>query len=110
MLFRSGESSETGKNIGDDLAEGKPTLPLIFALKEGTAAQKAAIRRAIEHSGRDEMSAVVDAIQTTGALDYARDQARREAATAERAIAHLANSVYRDALLQLCVFAVERRY
>ena len=110
VLDYSGESSETGKNIGDDLAEGKPTLPLIFALKEGTAAQKEAIRRAIEHGGRDELSAVVDAIQTTGALDYARDQARREAATAERAIAHLADSVYRDALLQLCVFAVERRY
>ena len=110
VLDYSGDSSETGKNIGDDLAEGKPTLPLIFALKEGTASQKAAIRRAIEHGGRDELSAVVEAIQTTGALDYARDQARREAATAERAIAHLANSVYRDALLQLCVFAVERRY
>jgi octaprenyl-diphosphate synthase len=110
VLDYSGESGETGKNVGDDLAEGKPTLPLIYALKMGTAPQQAAIRRAIEHGGREELSAVVEAIQATGALDYAREQARREATTAETAIAHLGNSVYRDALLELCAFAVERRF
>jgi octaprenyl-diphosphate synthase len=110
VLDYSGEIGETGKNIGDDLAEGKPTLPLIYALKHGNESQRAAIRRAIENGGRDEMETVVATIQTTGALTYAREQAQREAKAAEAAIAHLADSVYRDALLQLCVFAVERRY
>lgn len=110
VLDYSGDIGETGKNIGDDLAEGKPTLPLIHAMKNGMPAEVAAIRRAIENGGREEMDAVVAAIQSTGALNYAREQAHREAQTAAAAIAHLKDSVYRDALLQLCVFAVERRY
>jgi octaprenyl-diphosphate synthase len=110
VLDYSGDLSETGKNIGDDLAEGKPTLPLIYALNHGNAAQAAVIRRAIEEGGRDDMPAVVEAISATGALDYARDQAHVEARTAADAIAGLKDSVYRDALLQLCAFAVERRF
>ena len=110
VLDYSGEIGETGKNIGDDLAEGKPTLPLIYAMKHGDKSQRAAIRRAIENGGRDEMATVISTIQTTGALDYARTQAHCEAKAAEAAILHLEHSVYRDALLQLCVFAVERRY
>ena len=110
VLDYSGEIGETGKNIGDDLAEGKPTLPLIHALEHGSDSEKAAIRRAIEHGGREEMSVVAAAIQSTGALAYTREQAHREARAAETAIAHLQDSVYLDALLQLCVFAVERRY
>lgn len=110
VLDYSGDIDETGKNMGDDLAEGKPTLPLIYALKNGTGSEKAAIRRAIEHGGREEMAAVAAAIKSTGALTYTREQAHRESRTAEAAIARLEDSVYRDALLQLCVFAVERRY
>lgn len=110
VLDYSGDIGETGKNIGDDLAEGKPTLPLIYALKCGNATQQAAIRRAIENGGRDEMETVISTIQATGALDYARSQAHHEADAAAVAIGHLGNSVYREALLQLCVFAVERRY
>jgi octaprenyl-diphosphate synthase len=110
VLDYSGEIGETGKNIGDDLAEGKPTLPLIYALRQGNEAQRAAIRRAIENGGREEMEIVISTIHATGALDYARTQAHREAKAAEAAIAHLEDSVYREALLQLCVFAVERRY
>ena len=110
VLDYSGEIGETGKNIGDDLAEGKPTLPLIHALQHGTELDRAAIRRAIEHGGRDEMSVVVAAIHATGALAYTREKAHIEARAAEAAIARLKDSVYRDALLQLCVFAVERRY
>ena len=110
VLDYSGDIGETGKNIGDDLAEGKPTLPLIYVMKNGTPQEIAAVRRAIENGGRDEMDAVVAAIQSTGALNYAREQAHREAKSAEAVIAHLKDSVYRDALLQLCVFAVERRY
>ena len=110
VLDYSGDIGETGKNIGDDLAEGKPTLPLIYALKHGNGLQQAAIRRAIENGGRDEMEVVISAIRITGALEYARAQAQRESKAAAAAIAGLEDSVYRDALLQLCVFAVERRY
>ena len=110
VLDYSGDIGETGKNIGDDLAEGKPTLPLIHALKNANAPQRDAIRRAIEHGGRAEMAVVIAAIKATGALDYTREQAHREARVAEAAIANLKGSEYKDALLQLCVFAVERRY
>jgi octaprenyl-diphosphate synthase len=100
----------SGENIGDDLAEGKPTLPLIHALMHGSASQQAAIRRAIEHGGRGEMPIVIEAIESTDALKYTREQAHSEARIAEAAIANLKGSEYKDALLQLCVFAVERRY
>ena len=118
VLDYSGEVNETGKNVGDDLAEGKPTLPLIFAMREGTEAQRAVIRRAIFEGGdaNDEsraeanMEAVMAAIQATGAVDYARVAARAEAKLAAAAIVKLPDSVYRDALLQLCVFAVERKF
>ena len=110
VLDYSGEISDTGKNVGDDLAEGKPTLPLIYALLHGSPAQQLVIRRAIENGGRDDMAAVVSTIHATGALDYSRAQAHRETAVALAAITHLEDSVFRDALLQLCVFAVERRF
>jgi octaprenyl-diphosphate synthase len=110
ILDYSGDQQETGKNIGDDLAEGKPTLPLIYAMRAGTAAQKDAVRRAIEQGGLTELDAVVRAIRETGALDYARRAAQTEATAAANAISHLPDSVYRAALLELCVFAVERRF
>ena len=110
VLDYSGDISETGKNVGDDLAEGKPTLPLIFAMRQGNTAQRGLIRQAIEEGGKDNMAAVVAAIHETGALDYARQAAHVEAKAAADAISHFPDSVYRDALLQLCVFAVERRF
>ena len=110
VLDYSGDLNDTGKNLGDDLAEGKPTLPLIHAQREGNAEQRAAIRDAIEHGGRDNLDRVVAALNATGALDYARQAAHREADRAADAIAGLTDSVYREALLQLCVFAVERRH
>ncbi|MBL8520137.1 MAG: octaprenyl diphosphate synthase [Betaproteobacteria bacterium] len=110
VLDYSGDLHDTGKNLGDDLAEGKPTLPLIFAQREGDDAQRTAIRAAIEHGGRDNLARVIEALNATGALDYARQAAHLEADRAAAAIDGLADSVYRDALLQLCVFAVERRH
>ncbi len=110
VLDYSGDTSETGKNVGDDLAEGKPTLPLIYALRNGQDAERTTIRRAIENGGLDGMSDVIAAIAATGAIDYARNTAIREAEIARSAIADLKNSVYKDALLQLCLFAVERRF
>lgn len=110
VLDYSGDTGETGKNIGGDLAEGKPTLPLIYALRNGDDEQRRIIRDAIEVGDIKNMNPVIAAIKSTGAVDYARSIAVREAETARTTIAGLKNSVYKDALLQLCLFAVERRY
>jgi octaprenyl-diphosphate synthase len=110
VLDYSGDLHETGKNLGDDLNEGKPTLPLIYAMRRGSPAQAQTVRQAIEHGGRDDFEAVLVAISATGALDYAREQARREAAAACAAIERLPNSKYRDSLLQLADFAVNRNH
>ncbi|HEX8964367.1 MAG TPA: octaprenyl diphosphate synthase [Rhodocyclaceae bacterium] len=110
VLDYSGEEAETGKHLGDDLAEGKPTLPLIHAMQNGTAAQSACVRRAIEEGGRDQFADVLAAVRATGALDAARTQAEAEAAAAIAALDVLPASIYKDALVQLCTFAVARRY
>ena len=110
VLDYSGDQAIIGKNVGDDLAEGKPTLPLIYSIKHGTPQQAQLVRHAIERGGRDELAAVVDAIRTTGALDYAREQARREARAACDALERLPNSRQGDYLLQLADFAVTRSY
>ncbi len=109
VLDYSGEAAETGKNLGDDLAEGKPTLPLIRAMACGSEAQRAAVRRAIAEGGRDGFAPVLEAVQASGALDYAREAARREAEAAKRALAPLAASAHRDSLLELASFSVARR-
>src|SRR6185369_15770637 len=82
VLDYSRDLQDTGKNLGDDLAEGKPTLPLIYAMRSGTEAERTLIRHAIEHGGKADLEGVVAAIRRVGALDYAREQARAEAATA----------------------------
>jgi len=110
VLDYSGDLAETGKNLGDDLAEGKPTLPLIRAMQVGNAAEKALVRRAIEEGGKADLAAVVAAINRTGALDYARDCARREAAVATARLQALPGSAFKDSLLQLAHFSVERKY
>jgi octaprenyl-diphosphate synthase len=110
VLDYSGEQAVIGKNLGDDLAEGKPTLPLIYAILHGTDEQARLVRHAIEHGGRGELAAVIEAIRATGALDYARAQASREARAAGEALARLPHSKSRDYLLQLADFAVTRAY
>lgn len=114
VLDYTGDDGETGKHVGDDLAEGKPTLPLIFILREGNAAQKALVRSAIEQGENPNIDAVLEAIRTSGALAYARAAAAREADLARAALGRYrgaaADSVYRRALLELCAFAVDRRY
>lgn len=110
VLDYSGDHAAIGKNVGDDLAEGKPTLPLIYAINNGTPAQAALVRNAIEHGGLNELAAVMEAIKTTGALEYARGQARAESRLACAALDCLQNSKYRDYLLQLADFAVTRSY
>ena len=110
VLDYSGKEVDTGKHLGDDLAEGKPTLPLIYVMQHGTPEQAACVRRAIEEGGRDDFAAVLDAIRTTGALGHARRQAALEAERARTAIQCLRDTNYREALLQLSLFAVERNH
>ena len=110
VLDYSGEQAVIGKNVGDDLAEGKPTLPLIHAIRRGTPEQARRVRSAIEHGGRAELDTVIDAIRATGALDYAREQARAESRAACAALEQLPRSACRDYLLQLADFAVTRSY
>ena len=110
VLDYSSDHAVIGKNVGDDLAEGKPTLPLIHAMRRGTPAQVAAVRRAIEAGGLDELPAVLEALLQTGALDYARESARAEASLARAELQGLAPSKQHEYLLQLTDFAVTRSY
>ena len=110
ILDYSGDYQDTGKNLGDDLAEGKPTLPLIYAIKTGSSEQAAIIRRAIEKGGEEGFQPVLEVIQQTGALDYARQRAQDESNIASATIASLPNSEYKECLLQLAVFAVTRNH
>jgi octaprenyl-diphosphate synthase len=110
VLDYSGDAGQTGKSLGDDLAEGKPTLPLIHAMATGTAQQSALIRRAIVEGGRGDFRQVLAAIEATGALAYTRQVAQRESDAARRAIALLPPSVYRNCLLELASFSVARRH
>jgi octaprenyl-diphosphate synthase len=110
VLDYSGDASETGKNLGDDLAEGKPTLPLIYAIRNGDDAERRVVRDAIANGDRSNMDAVIAAIRATGAIDYSRAAAHREADTARASIGALADSPHKAALLELSSFAVERRF
>ena len=110
VLDYSGQEADTGKHLGDDLAEGKPTLPLIYVMQNGTPEQAACVRRAIEEGGRDDFPAVLAAIHASDALGHARRQAALEAERAREAILCLRDSNYREALIQLSAFAVERNH
>ena len=110
VLDYSGDLQETGKNLGDDLAEGKPTLPLIRVMVAGNEAERALVRHAIEQGGKSDLEGVVAAIHRVGALEYARDRARAEAAAATTRLEGLPDSPCRDSLLQLAHFSVERKF
>ncbi len=110
VLDYSGQEADTGKHLGDDLAEGKPTLPLIYVMQHGTAEQAACVRKAIEEGGRDDFPLVLEAIRSSGALDHARKRAVQEAELARASIQCLGDSQYKEALLQLSFFAVERNH
>jgi octaprenyl-diphosphate synthase len=110
VLDYSGDAAAIGKSLGDDLAEGKPTLPLIRAMASGSAADSAAVRRAIIDGGRDAFPRVLEAVRATGALEYARGVASREADAAGRALAPLPPSTHKDSLLELARFSVTRRH
>ena len=108
LLDYEGDASQLGKNVGDDLREGKPTLPLLIAMTRCTAAERELMRHAIQHGEIEKLPAIIDIVTRTGALDATREHARLEA---DRAIANLTAlpaSIYRDALLELCARSVER--
>ena len=98
---------ERGKNLGDDLAEGKPTLPLIHALRHGSEQQRAIIRDAIQRGGVTQLEPVITAIEATGGLEYAARQAHEHAARARTALAALPESTFRNGLAALAAFSVE---
>jgi len=109
-LDYNSSSDEMGKNIGDDLAEGKPTLPLIFAMCTGTPAQATTIREAIEKGGREYIDEIMAAIESTGAIEYTAELAKAEAKRAIEKLALLAPSPYQQALATLAEFSVNRTY
>ncbi len=108
VLDYSADTAEIGKNLGDDLAEGKPTLPLIYAMRSGSSAQADLVRRAIRDGGREDFAGVLEAIRACGALDYARAAAQGEAEAAARAVAPLPGSEFKQSLLELASFSVTR--
>ena len=110
VLDYSASSEEIGKNVGDDLAEGKPTLPLIRAMRNGNETQTKIIRSAIEQGGRNNIKEVLAAIATTDAIAYTANKARDEADKAIRMLEKIPPSPYRDALTAMAEFAVGRNY
>ena len=102
------DAGTLGKNIGDDLAEGKATLPLIYAIERAPAAQAASLKSAIETGGLDSLANIIDAIRDTGAIERARAAAQKHADAAKAALASLPDSAARDALLVLADYALGR--
>lgn len=109
VLDYTGNAQEMGKNLGDDLREGKCTLPLIAAMQRGNAEQAAIVRNAIEQGSTDQLDAVVEIVRSTGALDVARAAAHAEALRAIDALASLPSNAYTASLLQLASQLLERR-
>jgi octaprenyl-diphosphate synthase len=108
--YRS-DPAQRGKNLGDDLAEGKPTLPLIQALRlSEDAVQRETIRNAIEQGGLDQLEPILAAIESTGALEYTRRLAQDEADKALTALHALPETPYKQGLIALARFAVERAF
>ncbi|KGI77041.1 polyprenyl synthetase family protein [Oleiagrimonas soli] len=110
LLDYVSDADTIGKNIGDDLAEGKPTLPLIYALQNAPAEQAEALREAIRHGGLDGLEQIVASIRESGALERTRRRAQQHAAAAREALDTLPDSEHRQALLTLADYAVERTF
>jgi len=110
VLDYAGDASEIGKNVGDDLREGKPTLPLIWLMEHGTPEQRQLVRSCIEQGDEQHFDAVLAAVTSSGALDFTRREAETAARRAADAVADLPESTYKDSLLLLCEFAVDRNH
>jgi len=109
VLDYEGDEAETGKHLGDDLAEGKPTLPLIIAMQRGSAEEARLIREAIETQNADRMEEIRKAIANSGALTYTAALAEREAQKAIDSLDAIPDSAYREALGQLARLAADRK-
>lgn len=108
ILDYTGSAEEMGKNVGDDLAEGKPTMPLIYTINNGTAAQSTTIRKAIKEGGLDNLGEIIEMVKSSGAIEYTHKYALNEARLAASALSIVPKSKYRDALEGLAKLAVER--
>ncbi|NNL54389.1 MAG: octaprenyl diphosphate synthase [Woeseia sp.] len=100
---------ELGKNLGDDLAEGKATLPLIYAMRAGSPSQRALIQSAIVEGGLTQLDSIQEIVESTGALEYTAKRANEAADTAIEALSEIPDSEYRQALISIADFAVKRR-
>jgi octaprenyl-diphosphate synthase len=109
VLDYDGDTNELGKNIGDDLREGKATLPLIAAIQRGTANQRQLVRSAIENGSVDQLEEIVAIVRATGALEATRRAAALEATRAVEAARKLPDNLYSQALLQLAAQLLDRR-
>ncbi|MGO2243208.1 MAG: octaprenyl diphosphate synthase [Halomonas sp.] len=109
LLDYQGDADAMGKNVGDDLAEGKPTLPLIHAMEQGTPEQAKLIRQVIRQGGLEQLDAVLEIVHATGALDYTRQCAEEMADKALEQLDALPPSAYRDSMAQLARLAVDRK-
>jgi octaprenyl-diphosphate synthase len=110
VLDYAGDASEIGKNVGDDLREGKPTLPLIWLMENGTEEQRALVRSCIENGDEQHFDTILAAITSSGALDYTRRAAEVAAQRAIDAIAGMPDNEYKQSLLTLARFAVDRSH
>lgn len=110
VLDYTSSAEDMGKNLGDDLAEGKPTLPLIYAMRNGSSEQTEMIREAIENGGLDKIEQIHEAIHQSGAIEYTSDCAKNEAKEAIAALEFLEDSDYKEALIFLANFSVNRNH
>jgi len=110
VLDYDGSTGDLGKNVGDDLAEGKVTLPLIAAMRNGNEAQADFIRKAILDGGVQDLTEMADAVKVTGGLQYTIDLAEQEGDKASACLAPLPDSTFKEAMLTLADFAVQRSF
>lgn len=108
LLDYEGSAGEMGKNVGDDLREGKPTLPLLLAMERGNSQERSLIRKAIETGDVDLLPDVIAAVRRTGAIEATRDAARAQTSLAEKSLAMLESSEYKDALIELSRRCLDR--
>jgi octaprenyl-diphosphate synthase len=108
LLDYEGATAQLGKNVGDDLREGKPTLPLLLAMERGASSERELIRHAIEHGEIARLPEIVEIVRRTGAIDATREAARTEADKARQSLAVLPPSAFREALLELSIRSVDR--
>lgn len=108
LLDYSGDAKEMGKNVGDDLAEGKPTLPLIYAIQNASPEESEIVQHAIKNGGIDKLEEITRIVKDIGALQYTKDMADKEADRAIAALAPLPDSIYKESMIHLARLSVDR--